>query len=173
MQNNRLRTMVTCALMAAMLAICAWIAIPIGDTVFTLQTFGIALSLLLLGGKWGTVCTCLYLALGIVGLPVFSGFRGGIGILLGSTGGYILGFLVWALIYWLTTAVAGEKSKCIALILGLIGCYLFGSLWFYHLYAKSPEMILFTCVLPYLLPDAGKLALAWLLAKKLKFFVYR
>lgn len=165
--------MVTCALMAAMLAICAWISFPIGSAVFTLQSFGIALILLLFGGKWGTVCICLYLALGVVGLPVFSGFRGGIGTLLGATGGYILGFLVWALIYWLVTAIAGQKSKCFALITGLIGCYLFGSFWFYRLYARSLRAIFITCVLPYLLPDGGKLVLAWLLSKKLKNFVYR
>lgn len=172
MQNNKLRTMVTCALMAAMLAICAWISVPVGGAVFTLQTFGVALALLLFGGKWGTVCICLYLALGVVGLPVFSGFQGGIGALLGATGGYILGFLVWSLIYWLVTAVAGQKSKCIALITGLIGCYLFGSFWFYRLYAQSFGMILLNCVTPYLLPDVLKLWLGWTLAKRLKKFVY-
>lgn len=168
----KINTMVTCALMAALLALCAWFCIPVGDTVFTLQTFGVALTLLLLGGKKGTAAIAIYLALGMVGLPVFSGFRGGIGILLGATGGYILGFLVWALIYWLVTALAGEKSKLIALVLGILACYLFGSLWFYHLYARSIGLILLKCVVPYLIPDALKLCLAVFLAKRLKKFVY-
>lgn len=173
MTNKKIYSMVTCALMAALLAVCAWISVPIGDTVFTLQTLGVALALLLLGGKKGTLCITVYLALGIVGLPVFSGFRGGLGILLGATGGYILGFLVWGLVYWLITALAGEKSKLPALVLGIIACYSFGSLWFYHLYAQSIGLILLKCVVPYLLPDGIKLAAAYLLSKKLKKFVYR
>lgn len=173
MNNKKIYTMVTCAMMSAMLAICAWLCIIIGDTVITLQTFGVALVLLLLGGKKGTATIAIYLALGIVGLPVFSGFRGGIGALLGATGGYIIGFLLWSAVYWLITALAGEKLKPAALILGLLTCYGFGTMWFYRLYAPSVTMILIKCVLPYLLPDAGKLVLAWLLAKKLKNFVYR
>lgn len=173
MKNKKIYAMVTCALLAATLAICAWISLRVGDTVFTLQTFGVALALLLLGGKWGTVCILLYLALGVVGLPVFSGFQGGIGILLGSTGGYILGFAIWGFVYWLVTALTGEKSKLPALVLGLLACYLFGSFWFYHLYAPSLGAILLKCIVPYLLPDGAKLLLAWLLAKRIKNSVYK
>ena len=172
MTNKRLYTMIFCALMAAIIALCAWICVPVGDMVFTLQTFAVAISLLLLGGKKGSICIALYLALGIVGLPVFSGFRGGIGILLGATGGYIWGFLIWSSVYWLITTLAGEKSRLPALVLGLIACYLFGSLWFYRLYAPSLPLILVKCVVPYLLPDALKLWLGWFLAKRLKRFVY-
>ena len=172
MTNKRLYTMIFCALMAAIIALCAWICIPVGDMVFTLQTFAVAIALLLLGGKKGSICIALYLALGMVGLPVFSGFRGGVGVLLGATGGYIWGFLIWGILYWLITALAGEKSKLPALILGLIACYCFGSFWFYRLYAQSLPLILLKCVVPYLLPDAVKLWLGWVLAKRLKRFVY-
>ena len=88
-----------CGLMAALTAICAWIAIPIFGTVITLQTFAICLALLTLGGKWGCVTICVYLALGAVGLPVFSGFQGGIGSLMGPTGGYLWVFLLGGLVY--------------------------------------------------------------------------
>ena len=79
----KVRNMALCALFAALLAVCAWLAIPVGDTAFTMQTFGVLLTLGLLGGRWGSVSILLYLLLGLVGLPVFSGFQGGFGVLLG------------------------------------------------------------------------------------------
>lgn len=174
----KVRNMALCALFAAILAICAWISIPAGDIAFTLQTFGVALTLLLLGGKRGCVAIFLYLLLGAVGLPVFSGFQGGIGTLLNATGGYIAGFLVWGLLYWLLTTLfpASQKAEAAAMVLGLLICYAFGSFWFYRVYlsggsAASFGIVLFKCVVPYLLPDAIKLALAFLLAQRLKRFV--
>ena len=89
----KVRNMALCGLFTAVLAICAWISVPMGDTVITLQTFGIFLTLRLLGGKRGTVTVLVYLLLGAIGAPVFSGFRGGLGALLGTTGGYIFGFI--------------------------------------------------------------------------------
>lgn len=169
------RNMVLTALFAALLAVCAWISIPMGDVAFTLQTFGVFLALLLLGGKRGTLAILVYLLLGAVGLPVFSGFRGGFGVLLGTTGGYIAGFLLTGLVYWLITALGGKPLM--GLFLGLAGCYLFGSVWYYVVYLQAGStlglgLILIKCVLPYLLPDAAKAALAWLLARRLKPFVY-
>ena len=79
--------MTRAALFAALTAICAWISIPVADIGFTMQTFGVFLTLGVLGGKWGTVSILIYLLLGAVGMPVFSGFRGGMGMLLGVTGG--------------------------------------------------------------------------------------
>ena len=120
----KIRNMVLSALFAALLAVCAWISIPAGDVAFTLQTFGVFLTLLLLGGKRGTVSISVYLLLGAVGLPVFSGFRGGIGTLLGVTGGYMVGFLFTCLVYWLITSVAGSSKKIqlTALLAGLAVC---------------------------------------------------
>ena len=88
-----LRDMALCSLFAAILAVSAWLTIP-GEVPFTLQTFGVFAALGLLGGKRGTIALALYLILGAVGLPVFAGFRGGFGVLLGTTGGYIFGFLL-------------------------------------------------------------------------------
>ena len=117
----KIRNMALCGLFAALLVLCAWLCVPVGDVAFTLQTFALALTLLLLGGKRGTVTVFVYLLLGTVGLPVFTGFQGGIGTLLGVTGGYIMGFLVWALLYWLITAIAPNK-QILAMVLGLIAC---------------------------------------------------
>ena len=89
------RDLTRVALMTAILAVCGWITIPLPEPMvpFTLQTFGVFLCLLLLGGRDGTLAIAAYLLLGAVGAPVFSSFRGGLGVLLGSTGGYLTGFL--------------------------------------------------------------------------------
>lgn len=162
-----------CALCAALLAVCAWISVPVTDIAFTMQTFGVFLTLGLLGGKRGTAAVLVYLLMGCVGLPVFSGFRGGIGVLLGATGGYILGFLAAALVYWAVTAVF-PKGQLPAMILGMLACYGFGTAWFLLMYLGSAGTlgaVLAACVLPYVIPDAVKIALAYSLAKKMRRFV--
>ena len=158
-----------CALFAALTAVCAWLSIPMGAVTFTMQSFAVSLCLLLLGGKWGSVSIFVYLLLGIVGLPVFSGFRGGVGMLLSPTGGYLTGFALWALCYWGITAVFGKKSHLPAVIVGQLLCYACGTVWMVCAYTTSGFIeVMLTCVVPYLLPDALKITLAWLLAKRLK-----
>ena len=100
MTRTRLRTvdLAYAALFAVLLMVCAWINIPL-TVPFTLQTFGVFAALGTLGGRRGILAILAYLLLGLVGLPVFSGFQGGPGVLLGTTGGYILGFLASALLY--------------------------------------------------------------------------
>ena len=173
------RNMALCALFAALLTLCAWICIPVADVAFTLQSMGIALVLWLLGGKRGSLAILVYLLLGAVGLPVFSGFQGGFGALLGVTGGYLLGFFVWAILYWLLTALGPktDRFRLLAMVLGLLVCYAFGSVWFMRLYLQNGSAIglgfvLLKCVAPYIIPDIIKLAAAWLLSKRLKRFVY-
>ena len=156
--------MTYCAIFSALLAVCAWLCIPVGDIAVTMQTFGIALALLLLGGKWGTVSIGIYLLLGAVGLPVFSGFRGGIGALAGVTGGFLWGFLASGLIYW-----ALERfGKFPAICAGIAACYVCGCAWFYLYSGGGLLLILLRCVLPFLIPDAVKLWLAFSLSKRLK-----
>ena len=172
----KVRNMALCALFAALLCVCAWISIPAGDMVITMQTFGIFLTLGVLGGKRGTIAIAIYLLMGIVGLPVFSGFRGGLGALMGVTGGYIAGFLATALIYWLVAGLGKNKEifRLLGMVLGLAACYLCGTLWFRFGYLSdgglSWDAILLKCVVPYLLPDAAKLILAWLLSRRLRQF---
>lgn len=166
----KIRSMAQCALFAALLCICAWLSIPTPAGVISMQTFGLFLTLGVLGGRKGSVACLLYLLLGAAGLPVFTGFRGGIGVLFGPTGGYIWGFWVGALVYWLLTAL---KSKPLpALICALLVCYLCGTVWYRLLFpATGLWAILLTCIVPYLIPDILKLALAFSLRGKLKRFI--
>lgn len=150
------------ALFSALTVICAWLSVPLGDMAFTMQTFGIFLALLCLGGKWGTVSILIYLLLGAAGIPVFSGFRGGIGALAGVTGGYLWGFLLSGLTYW-----ALERwGKCLAAAAALAVCYLCGSLWFLFWSGGGLGWILLRCVVPYILPDTLKLVLAFRLSRR-------
>lgn len=171
------KELVFTALMAVIIAVCSWISIP--TTVpFTLQTFGVFMAVGLLGGKKGTVSVLVYILLGAVGVPVFAGFSGGIGVLFGTTGGYIVGFLLSGLVYWAMTAAFGEKLPVmiIAMVLGLLVCYAFGTAWFMIVYAKNTAPIglmtaLGWCVFPFIIPDCIKIALAVVLTKQLKKYV--
>lgn len=166
----RTRDLAFIALMAALTAVCAWITVPFGPVPFTLQTFAVFLALALLGGKRGTAAIVLYLCLGLVGVPVFAGFSGGVGALLGPTGGYLLGFLATGLVYWAITARLGDglPVKLAALILGLAVCYAFGTLWFMRVYTEPTTLgaTLMLCVIPYLPVDAVKLALALAISRR-------
>lgn len=165
------------AMFSALLAVGAWLSVP-ATVPFTMQTFSLFLTLLVLGGKRGSTAVLVYLLLGAVGLPVFSGFRGGLGHLLGSTGGYLLGYYASALAFW--AFESATKSKKILLYLNLLGtyllCYLVGTLWFSQVYsATSSEIGLFAsfqlCVLPYLLPDFLKFLLACTVSSRIKPYV--
>lgn len=174
----KVRDLAFCAMFTALMAICGWICIPLPDIALTFQTFCLFLTLLLLGGKRGLLVVCAYLLLGAVGVPVFSGFRGGIGVLAGPTGGYLLGFALGAGLYWAVTASLGKTAgvQISALLVCLLCSYAAGTLWFSRFYladggSGSFAVIAAKCVLPYLLPDMLKLFLALVLAKKLKSFV--
>ena len=157
--------MIEASLLSALMAVCAWISIPIPPVAFTLQTFAVLLSLGLLGGRWGTVSILIYLLLGIVGLPVFSGFQTGAAALSGPTAGFLWGFLGAGLMYWLLERL----GRLPAMVGAQVMVYLGGCLWF-CLYAGSQGLWagLLVCVVPYLIPDGIKLALAWLLSRRIR-----
>ena len=134
--NKKVKNMALCGMCAAVLILCSWIAVPIGDMSLTLQTFGIFLCLGVLGGKLGSLVILVYLLLGAVGVPVFSGFRGGFGALLGASGGYLTGFLACGLLYWLVTSLL-PKGQVIGMLTGLLACYCIGSLWYYRFYLAA------------------------------------
>ena len=169
--------LVMVALFAALIAVCAWVTVP-GAVPFTLQTMGVFLAVGLLGGKRGTASVLVYILLGAVGMPVFSGFSGGVGRLLGTTGGYIIGFLVAALAMWAMEAIFGKAKWVlpVSMLLGLLLCYAFGTIWFLVLYTQtkgaiSVASVLSMCVIPFILPDLLKIALALLLTSRLGRFI--
>ena len=125
------------AVFAVVMAVCSWISIP-AQVPFTLQTFGVFMAVGVLGGKRGTLAVLVYVLLGAVGVPVFAGFSGGIGSLLGNAGGYIIGFIFSALVMWAIESVFGRKPvvQIISMIIGLIVCYAFGTAWFMFAYKK-------------------------------------
>lgn len=165
----RTRTLCVVGMCTALLCVGAWIAVPASPP-FTLQTlvlFGICL---LFPGKKAIVAVLLYLLLAAVGLPVLSGFGGGIGAFLGPTGGYLFGFLLLALCSLLPCRRDG--SRLLVLVLGLILCYACGTAWYAAFYTElTPSGLLgatLTCVVPFVLPDTLKLFAAWACVKPLK-----
>ena len=144
------KDLVLAAQSAALMAICSWISVP-AAVPFTLQTFGVFLSAGLIGGKRGTAAVAVYLLLGAAGLPVFAGFTGGIGHITGPTGGYLMGFLFTALVMWLAEHFFGRSMK----VPNVSG-------------GKGIMSALSLCVLPYIIPDAIKIALAAQLTRRLR-----
>lgn len=149
-----------------LIIICSWISIP---TVipFTLQTFAVFLAVILLGGKRGSIAVLVYILLGAIGLPVFSGFKGGLGSLLGTTGGYIIGFIFSALFMWLMEKLLGRKLwvQAVSMVIGLLICYAIGTVWFMVVYTRNTgavglAAVLGWCVTPFIIPDVIKMAAA-------------
>lgn len=168
MRSQKTKQTVEIALMSALLCVIAPFTIPVpGSPVpLSLATLGVYLAALLLGAKRGALSVLVYLLLGMVGLPVFSGFSGGIGILLGPTGGYLMGYVPCALLVgWLTSEKVPKRNSirnCMAMLLGTICCYFLGTLWFLAVMegTYSAGQVFLLCVAPYLVFDVIKILLA-------------
>lgn len=165
------------ALFTVLMAVGSWISIPMPAPLveFTMQTFAVCAALVILGGRRGTYAIIAYLLLGAVGAPVFAGFHGGLGVMLGSTGGYIVGFLAQAVLYWVITARLGESLpvKAFACVVGIAVLYAFGTAWFVAVYVQTTGPIsvltaLGYCVFPFILPDLLKMALALAISKRVE-----
>lgn len=172
---NRIRTtdLAFIAVGAALIAVCSWITIPLPSVSFTMQTFAVFFMLLMLGGKRGTASVLVYLLLGAVGVPVFAGFTGGVSVLIGNNGGYLVGFLLMGLLYLLAERVFGQRKsvQIAALVIGLGVLYFFGTVWFLTVYTRESGAVgigtvLWWCVIPFVLPDLAKLALAFGIAHR-------
>lgn len=162
------------SMMTALMAVCSWISIP-SAVPFTLQTFAVFCAVLLLGGRKSLFSIASYLFIGAIGVPVFSGFTGGVGVILGTHGGYIIGFIFIALIFWCTEKLPVRNTfiTVLSMIVGLIVMYLFGTSWFVLIYTgKTGDITLFQalkwCVVPFIIPDLIKLFLALAITKRLK-----
>lgn len=172
--RGRTYDMAYIGILAVVIAVCSWISIP-AAVPFTLQTFAVFLAVILLGGKRGTLAVLVYILLGAMGIPVFAGFRGGIGVLFNNTGGYIAGFLCSALIMWAAERLFGRKLwvQAASMILGLMACYAVGTAWFMLVYIRNTGAVgvmtvLGWCVIPFLIPDVVKIMLALMLGNVLR-----
>lgn len=161
------------ALGAVLITICSWISIPTAVP-FTMQTFAVFFVLSAFGGKRGTIAIIIYVLLGSVGVPVFAQFTSGLGILLGNTGGYIIGFIFMGLTYWLIVRLFGKKRwvEIPAMVIGIAVLYSFGTAWFMVVYSHANgavglATVLAWCVIPFIIPDLVKLGLALALAQRI------
>ncbi len=170
MIKNDTRRLVFCALFTALIVVFSQLQIPIGPVPISLATLGVMLCGLLLGWRLGALAVGAYILLGAVGVPVFAGFQGGVGRLVGPTGGYIAGYLFYALLAGLAVPRLQERffGRCILLLLGTAVCYGLGTVWFMHTAGRTFWESLSLCVIPFLPGDAAKIALASFLTQRMR-----
>lgn len=171
------KEIVLTAMMVALMAVCSWISIP-SAVPFTLQTFAVFCAVSLLGGRNSLFAVLAYLLIGAVGVPVFAGPSGGVGIIIGTTGGYMLGFIFITLISWAAEKLLGKKFvvKLIAMLIGMAVMYVFGTAWFMLIYTSKTGAVtliqaLKWCVVPFVIPDILKLIFALVITERIKKYV--
>ena len=180
-QKNKTYNIVLIAVSAALIAICSWISITIGPVPFTLQTMAIFAVLMTIGGARGSVAVIIYLLLGLVGVPVFAGFKGGPASFLGPTGGFLVGFAVASLVWILLEKLLRDKMSSSAvkrILYGVINAvicevvmYTIGVIWFMAVYGQQTGPIglgatLAMCVVPFIIPDIVKIAVAIVIGER-------
>lgn len=171
--NQKIRTkqMVLIALMTAVTCVLGPLSIPLpfSPVPISLTNFAIFLAIFVLGMKNGTISFIIYLLLGAVGVPVFSSFRGGLQVLAGPTGGYLIGFIFLALIMGFALDHFDRKlvPTIIGMIIGMAVCYAFGTVWLAKLLSLSFKEGLMMGVIPYLPGDAAKIIIAAIVGPKL------
>ena len=161
----------------ALIAVCSWISIPLAVPI-TLQTMAVCITAGLLGTKKSVMAIVAYILLALIGVPVLSGFSSGIGVVFGITGGYIIGFVFTAIIVGIMVKLLGKKVWVYALsmFIGIAVCYAFGTVWFIIYNNGNGEAVtigaaLSMCVVPFIIPDIVKIAVATILCKRLDKYV--
>ena len=171
--NQKIKTkqMVLIALMTAVTCVLGPLSIPLpfSPVPISLTNFAIFLAIFVLGMKSGTISFIIYLLLGAVGVPVFSSFRGGFQVLAGPTGGYLIGFIFLALIMGFALDHFDRKllPTIIGMIIGMVVCYAFGTVWLAKLLSLSFKEGLMMGVIPYLAGDVAKIIIAAIVGPKL------
>lgn len=157
------------ALTAAFLCVSAPVALPVGPIPLSAASFVIMLCSTLLGAKRGVAAVALYILIGALGIPVFSGFSGGIGKILEPTGGFIIGYLSLSLIIGVLSQKFGEKkwSYPLSMVFGTAVLYITGTTWYVITTAQPIAAALAVCVLPFIIGDTAKIAVASLVAPHL------
>lgn len=174
--NSNVLYLTCVAMSVAILAVCSWISIPaLGPLVpFTLQTFAVFVISGLFDWKRSISAIVVYILLGAVGVPVFSNFKGGIAALTGPTGGYIVGFIFMIIVIQLFKNIKRGSFifLLVGMLIGLATLYTFGTAWFYVVYTGAGNIttlgsVLGMCVLPFIIPDFLKMALAVIIVNRL------
>ena len=165
-----LKSMVLMALFAALTCVLAPLSIPIGPVPISLTNLVIYFSLYVLGWQRATITYLVYLLLGLVGLPVFSGFEGGVGKLAGPTGGYLIGFIFMAVISGLFVKMKEDKvilNRVLGIsgmILGTLAAYALGTAWYCYSTGTGLTAALASCVIPFIPGDLVKIIVAAVVA---------
>lgn len=160
------------SLMTAMICVIApfSIAIPISPVPASMANLIIGITIYVLGMKKCLISTLLYLLIGMIGMPVFSGFMGGVGKVFGPTGGYLVGYMVFVIIGGIFVERYRERTmiQFFGLGIGMCGCYLLGTIWLMYQSKMTFVGALTVGVVPFLLTDMIKLFFVVLLGKQLR-----
>ena len=160
-RSSHTYAMVSTALMTAVTCILAPLSVPIGPVPISFTNLAIYISLYLLDWKRGTVSYFLYLLIGFAGLPVFSGFTGGVAKLAGPTGGYIVGFIPMAIIAGIVIDHFNQRwLQLLGMIVGTAICYALGTAWFCMQAGYTVSAALAVCVFPFIPADLVKMLIA-------------
>ena len=160
--RNKVYPLAMVAVMAAVMAVVSPFTLPIGPVPITLANLVVYLSVYILGWKKSCIATLVYILLGAVGMPVFSGFAGGLGKLVGPTGGYIIGYLPQAIItgLFILKFPKNRWMQLLGMVIAGIVLYAFGTAWFCALTGKGLVAALGLCVIPFLPGDFAKAVIA-------------
>lgn len=172
------KDLIICAMMAAVICVCSVINVPMGMISVTLSVLGVLLAGTALGLKRGTAAAAVYVLLGVIGIPVFGGMgiSGGLGYIMGPTGGYVYSYIFMAAIAgFASDRLYNIKNKALALILmfsaciaGVAVCYALGTAQFMLVMHRNLKETLAICVIPFIPFDAAKSAVAAVLGLKLR-----
>jgi len=177
MYRSRYRTsdITISALFIALTAVCSWISIPVPGTSvpINMATFAVILAGVTLGARRSSLAMIIFLLLGSIGVPVFHSLTGGVGIVFGPTGGFLIGYIALAFLSGLSAESANAESRRIlpfipAVLFGEIALYAFGTAWFIFQSGTPLQAALLACVVPFIPGDILKIILVYLVKGRLE-----
>lgn len=175
MKNQRVLKLTLIALMAAILCILSPIAIPLPFSIVPIScaTFAVYLCAGVLGHKLGTISVIIYILLGMVGVPVFAGWSAGVGVVVGPSGGYVIGYLIISFCtgFFISKANGNIFFTVLGMIIGTIGCYGIGTVWLGMQLDLGVKEALLAGVIPFILGDIIKIIIATIIIKPLRYQV--
>ena len=168
MRKSQARNLVQAALLAAVTAVLSQIQLSIGPVPFNLAVLGAYLAGMLMTPGWAVISLTVYMAMGLVGVPVFAGMMAGPAALFGKTGGYVIGYIAIAGVTVAARRLDKPVVTALGMAVGLLLCYGFGTAWFMVVTGTTLVQSLAWCVTPFILPDICKAACAYVLGRLLQ-----